>query len=121
MTLKIFGMIFVALASLIEAVGQLAFKRASNESASHGALAGVHALARAPGWVLLGVACFIAEAVFYSASLRLLDLSIAFPAGSLVFVGVVVLSRRWLGEVVEPRRWAGVGLIVCGTILLGFS
>ena len=121
MSLKPLGMICIVLASAIEGVGQLAFKRAATESGSHDALAGLHALTRTPGWIGFGVLCFVIEAILYSVSLRLLDLSLAFPAGSLTFVSVVLLSRLWLREAVGPRRWAGVGLIISGAILLGFS
>ena len=119
MTLKIIGMLLVALASFVESIGQVAFKRAATDSGTHGVMAGFHVLTRAPGWIGFGIACFIAEAIIYSFSLRLLDLSLAFPAGSLTFVGVVFFSRLLLAEIVGPRRWAGVGLIILGTILLG--
>lgn len=118
---RILGMICVAAASLIEAVAQLAFKRAAIATGDAGAMTGLHALRRAPGWLGLGVACFVAEGLLFTVALRLLDVSIAFPAGSLTFVGVVILSRLWLKEAVGPRRWAGVALIVAGTILLGVS
>lgn len=118
---RIIGMLIVALASFIEAVGHLAFKRAAGNAGSSGAMAGIHVLTRTPGWIGLGMACFLIEALLYSVGLRLLDLSLAFPVGSLTFVGVVILSRFWLRESVGTKRWAGVGLIVAGTVLLGVS
>lgn len=122
MTLRLCGLLLVALSSLIEAVAQVAFKRAAQQTGEAGGLlTGLHAVRRAPGWIGMGLACFVAEGLLFTVALRLMDVSIAFPAGSLTFVGVVVLSRVWLREGVGPRRWAGVGLIVGGTILLGIS
>jgi undecaprenyl phosphate-alpha-L-ara4N flippase subunit ArnE len=121
MTLRLLGMFCVVAASLIEAVGQMAFKFAADGGGGIGAAAGLASLRRTPGWVALGVACFVTEGVFFTVSLRLLDVSIAFPAGSLTFVGIVVLSRLWLREAVGPRRWTGVALIVLGACLLGMS
>lgn len=121
MDLRFLGMILVVAASAIEAVGQVAFKRAASAAAGGGALTGLRALNRAPGWIGFGLACFIAEGLLFTVALRLLDVSIAFPAGSLTFVGVVILSRVWLRETVGVRRWVGVALIVAGTALLGVS
>lgn len=118
---RLLGMACVLGSSLIEAVAQIAFKMAAAQTGEAGMMTGVHSLRRAPGWLLAGVACIVVEAVMFSVALRLLDVSIAFPAGSLTFVGVVILSRWWLREAVGARRWAGVGLIVAGTILLGAS
>jgi undecaprenyl phosphate-alpha-L-ara4N flippase subunit ArnE len=121
MNLMVFGMICVVTASQLEAAMHLAFKRATVESASRNAMAGIHALTRAPGWMSVGLMCFVLEALFYSVGLRFLDLNIAFPASSLTFVGVVFLSWLWFAEAIGLRRWTGVGLIVAGMILLGLS
>jgi multidrug transporter EmrE-like cation transporter len=117
--LKTIGMVCVLASSIIEAIGQLAFKRAANGSGSSGVLTGLHTIIRSPWWIGFGVFCFLAEGTLFSVALRLLDVSVAFPAGSLTFVAIVLLARLWLGEAVGPRRWAGVTLIVMGTALLG--
>jgi drug/metabolite transporter (DMT)-like permease len=36
----------------------------------------------------------------------------------LSFVMVTLLSRWLLGEVITPKRWIGVGLILLGTTLI---
>jgi len=119
MSFKIIGLLLVATASLVEAVGQLAFKRGATRSSGSGALAGLHAVMQSPGWIGLGILCFIIEWALVTVALQLIDLSVAYPAGSLTLVAVVMLSRLWLGEAVGRRRWAGVMLIVTGTLLLG--
>ena len=71
--------------------------------------------------VAVGIVCFAIEAVLWTMALRLLDVSVAFPAGSLCFVFVALLSRLWLQEQVGLERWIGVGLILGGVVVIGLS
>lgn len=113
------GWVSIVSSSLIEAVGHLAFKRAVDDASSAGPLAGFQAILRSPRWIGFGALCFVAEGLLFSVSLRLLDVSIAFPAGALTFVGVALFSRLWLHEVVGLRRWLGILLILTGIVLVG--
>jgi undecaprenyl phosphate-alpha-L-ara4N flippase subunit ArnE len=72
----------------------------------------------ARGWILLGIAAYALEIALYTAALHFLDLSVAFPLGSLCFVGVALLSRLFLGEKVGRIRWLGVGCILVGTVFV---
>jgi undecaprenyl phosphate-alpha-L-ara4N flippase subunit ArnE len=54
-------------------------------------------------------------------ALRLLDVSIAYPASSLCFVFVALLSKFWLQEQVGLERWIGLGFILGGVVLIGLS
>jgi drug/metabolite transporter (DMT)-like permease len=72
----------------------------------------------ARGWVLLGIAAYALEIALYTAALHFLDLSVAFPLGSLCFVGVAILSKLFLGETVGRIRWLGVGFILVGTVFV---
>lgn len=77
--------------------------------------------ARAGGgrsWRLWGLLLFGLEALVYTWSLRYLDVSVAFPLGSLSFAFVALLSRRLLGEPVDRARWTGVLLIIAGASLV---
>ncbi len=69
-------------------------------------------------WLLLGVSAYGVEVLLYTEALRFLDVSVAFPLGSLCFVGVALLSRVFLGEAVGRIRWLGVGCIVAGAVLV---
>jgi multidrug transporter EmrE-like cation transporter len=69
-------------------------------------------------WVVLGVLAYGLEIFFYTQALKRLDVSVAFPLGSLCFVGVAFLSRLFLGEAVGRVRWLGVGCILAGTFLM---
>ena len=87
-------------------------------SFSHGRSAG--ALIRVPlaVWVSLGVAAYGLEICLYTLALHYLEVSTAFPFGSLCFVGVALLSKLLLGETVGKLRWLGIGCILAGTIAL---
>jgi uncharacterized membrane protein len=58
------------------------------------------------------------EILLYTFALHLLDVSMAFPLGSLCFVGVALLSKMVLGETVGLIRWLGVGCILAGTVFV---
>ncbi|MFI5356087.1 MAG: EamA family transporter [Opitutales bacterium] len=72
----------------------------------------------ARGWLAWGLAAYGAEIFLYTLALHHLEVSVAFPLGSLCFVGVALLSRLFLGEKVGRVRWLGVVCILLGTICL---
>jgi uncharacterized membrane protein len=74
--------------------------------------------AHAATWVVLGLVAYAVEIVFYTFALHFLDVSVAFPLGSLCFVGVALLSKLLLGEAVGLVRWLGVGCILVGTVFV---
>lgn len=121
MSLRLLGLGFVTLAVFLEAVGQLAFKHGVERAQAGNGIGDLflHLWRHPP--VLLGILCFTSEAVLWTMALRLLDVSVAFPAGSLCFVFVAVLSRFWLREMVGLERWIGVGLILAGVAVIGSS
>jgi undecaprenyl phosphate-alpha-L-ara4N flippase subunit ArnE len=72
----------------------------------------------AASWVILGLIAYGLEILLYTFALHLLDVSVAFPLGSLCFVGVALLSKMVLGEAVGRIRWLGVGCILVGTVFV---
>jgi drug/metabolite transporter (DMT)-like permease len=121
MSPRLVGLCYVTFAVLFEALGQLSFKvGAESASAQNNTLGLLRSVWRQRA-VVLGVAFFAVEAVLWTTALRLLDVSLAFPAGSLCFVFVVVLSRLWLHEQISYERWIGVSLILGGVVLIGLS
>jgi len=97
------GLLLVVTAAAVESVAQVALKRGANGRAL---------------WVLLGILLYGGEIVLYTLALHHLDVSVAFPLGSLCFVGVALLSRLVLGEAVGPVRACGVACILAGTVLI---
>jgi multidrug transporter EmrE-like cation transporter len=106
MTPAVIGVLLVIVCSIIEGVAQVFFKMS--------ALVAV----RKTFWVGAGVALFILQAVIYTGALQLVEVSTAFPIGSIGFVVVALLSQRILNEPVTGTRWWGVGLITLGVSLL---
>ena len=108
------GVGVIVLSTCFEAIGQFAFKYAADHrpTIASGPIASVWANAR---WIFLGFLGFIVDGLLWSVALYYLDISVAHPIGSLVFVVVAVLSKLFLHERVSARRWAGIGLILAGT------
>ena len=109
---RLIGVAVIVASTAAEATGQLSFKRATDRPAGVGAVAA--AFGNWP-WLAVGLAGFATDGVLWSVALKLLDVSVAHPIGSLVFVVTAVLSRVVLRERITPRRWLGIGLILVGS------
>lgn len=107
MSVSMDGLLLVLVSTTLEGFAQVFLKKST--------FAGSSRLL----WLGLGVIAFFTEAVTWTGALRTLDVSIAFPMGSLSFVNVTILSRLLLRETVAWSRWLGVAFIIAGVILLG--
>ena len=124
MSISTLGFILLVAAMAVESLAQLLLKIGA--SGGSGALqpslrAGAvrcFGMTRTWPWISLGVGAYALEILLYTLALQRLDLSVAFPIGSLCFVGVALLSRLVLGEAVGFMRWLGVGFILIGVSLL---
>jgi drug/metabolite transporter (DMT)-like permease len=67
-------------------------------------------------WIGLGAVAYGGEILLYTLALHFLEVSVAFPLGSLCFVGVAVLSKFFLRETVGRVRWLGIGCILAGAV-----
>jgi multidrug transporter EmrE-like cation transporter len=123
---KIFGVLVLIAAVSVESFAQLCLKVGASGGAA--VLAGPYAsfaeknvlLGRPASWTALGIVLYGVEVFLWTSVLHLLDVSVAFPMGSLCFVGVALLSRLFLGEAVGRVRWIGVLCIILGTSLMTF-
>jgi undecaprenyl phosphate-alpha-L-ara4N flippase subunit ArnE len=70
-------------------------------------------------WLQVGISAFLIEAVFWTWTLYLVPLNIAFPMGSLCFAGVAVGAAYFLHEPISRIRWLGIAMILLGVVLLG--
>ena len=102
--------------------GQLMMKRGMS---SVGAISGdlsllAESLLRAimNPFVLAGVASYGFSTVFWLVLLSRVELSYAYPALSMGYVPITLVSAFILGEQVSAMRWAGVFIIVTGVILV---
>lgn len=117
---RLIGITAILASTVFEAIGQLAFKRAA-DSPTRGQAGAVAAVVANWRWVLFGYGGFIADGLLWSVALYFLDVSVAHPLGSLVFVVVALLSRVVLHEKLSGRRWAGIVLILLGSAVVALS
>jgi multidrug transporter EmrE-like cation transporter len=124
MTANPAGLILVIAAMAVESFAQMFLKIGAGGgprilSQPFRGVAGRFRLGASAGaWIALGIAAYALEILLYTLALHRLDVSVAFPLGSLCFVGVAILSRWFLGEAVGKVRWLGVGCILAGTVFL---
>ena len=114
---RVIGICIILGSTCFEAGGQFAFKRAADFVAPPEMSFFWRWFCKLR-WIAAGWLSFIVEGLLWSAALYYLDLSVAHPIGSLVFVVVAILSRVFLKEKVSARRWFGISLILAGTILV---
>lgn len=72
-------------------------------------------------FILGGFACYGLSSLVYLQALSRLPLSYAYPMIALSYVGVVLVSWRWLGEQLNALRLAGLAVIILGVVLLAVS
>ncbi|MDY6897578.1 MAG: EamA family transporter [Cyanobacteriota bacterium] len=68
--------------------------------------------------LILGLACYGVGAVVYILLLTRVNLSVAGPSASLVYVFSVLLGYFIFKESIPLMRLAGLSLIVCGVVLV---
>jgi drug/metabolite transporter (DMT)-like permease len=112
MTPRMIGISLVLLSVCIEAIGQVALKRAALSP---------HSSEQRHRASALGIGLLGLEAIIWTMVLKYLDVSIAFPLGALSFVTTAIFSALLLKEKISPKRWAGVGTIVCGAACLSMG
>lgn len=100
------GVLLVILCAIIEGVAQVFFKKSALVAT------------RKTRWIGAGVVLFVLQALIYTGALQFVEVSTAFPIGSIGFVIVALFSQRMLNEPVTRARWIGVGLIILGVSLL---
>jgi undecaprenyl phosphate-alpha-L-ara4N flippase subunit ArnE len=121
MSSRLIGVLLVLAAVVCEAVGQLCFKHAANHARDSTRLSAIRKVFARFEWIGAGVGCFGVEWGFWTIALTLLPVSVAQPMASVELVVITLLSRSFLKETVNLRRWAGIGLILAGVCLVGFS
>jgi len=72
-------------------------------------------------YVIGGVGAYGFSSIFWLILLSRVELSYAYPALSLGYVLVTLVSAFLLAEIVSPLRWVSVGVICLGVILLSRS
>ena len=122
MTLKLFGMLIVAL--LLGAVGQVSMKISLGHFTDlHGPLTSLVMLIMAmlsPG-VAFGLACYVVSSTIFLFLMSRIQLSLLYPMVAMNYVFVTVLCRVVLHEQIPPLRVAGLAVIIAGVVILASS
>jgi uncharacterized membrane protein len=69
-------------------------------------------------WLMEGLALYALASLFWMLAVAQKEVSYLYPLTSVNYVLVVAGSLVVFGEVVSPRRWLGVAVIVLGVALL---
>jgi multidrug transporter EmrE-like cation transporter len=89
------------------------------ESALDGGIIGLIKLLLRHWVVLLGLACFATNIVFYAYALQKLPISAAYPVMVIGgFVIIVIVSGMMLKERLTAVQWVGVAAIMIGVVLV---
>lgn len=113
--------LLIALCVLLDVIGQLAFKRGLDrlpEQTGGFRLRSFWLQLFAAPLLWVGIGAYIVEFLLWLEVLSLAPLSLAFPAASLSYCGVVLAGRLVLGETVSRRRWLGTLAITGGVMLV---
>jgi drug/metabolite transporter (DMT)-like permease len=113
--------VLIVITVILNVVGQMAMKRGMTAvgaiTLDFSRLPDVLSRTFTQPYVLLGIAAYGLSSVFWLVILSRVDLSYAYPALSLGYVLIVVLSWLLLNESVSVTRLVGV-LVVCTGVLL---
>ena len=72
-------------------------------------------------FVFFGFVCFGLSSIFWLIVLSRLPLSLVYPMVSVAYVLVALASVIFFKETVSLVRWAGIGIIICGVVLISRS
>jgi drug/metabolite transporter (DMT)-like permease len=109
----------IFIGALCDATGELLLKKGASVSHSlTGVAAVVGVTPLASLWTWLGILIYITGLIVWLYVLRFVPISIAFPLINVVHVLVPLGSWLFLHEQISFQRWFGIGLIICGILLL---
>jgi len=70
------------------------------------------------GFVVLGMAGFLASTFLWLTALSRMDLSLAYPFASLSYVIMLLAWWQFLKETINPTRILGTAVVVLGVLLI---
>jgi drug/metabolite transporter (DMT)-like permease len=89
--------------------------------APSGRLGGMIGRAVSNPWLLAGVALQMTFFFMYLTLLSRANVSLVLPLTAVDYIVVALLAQMLLAESVTPVRWAGIGLIAAGVVLVSRS
>ena len=104
---------FAICGAVLAAFGQVSFKYGAD---------GRQALSQfINGWIILGLALYLAGTALWILALSAMPLTVVYPFAALTYVLVNVLAFALLGERMPVRVMAGTGLVLLGLLLVTTS
>ena len=112
MSPKTVAVLLVLFCSVLAAVGQIFLKMGSST-------ASVNILS----WLtntklIIGIGLYALSSIFFIYALRLGNVSVLYPIIAASYIWVAILASIFLGESMSLVRWAGIGLILGGIVLI---
>lgn len=109
----------LALNCLIVTASELFLKLGARDTAHiHYALSWTGVTGLASLWTWLGIGFVILSLIGWLYILRHIPLSIAFPLSNVPHVLVPLTCWIFLNELISPRRWAGIALVLIGLAIV---
>ena len=118
MTLPEFALLLVGIC--LSALGQFLLKLGAEKLGAvnvHNAVKLVLTITYTPE-LIFGLVSYAVGAIFYILLLTRVDLSIAAPSASIMYVFSVLLGYFFFKETITMTHGLGLGLIVCGVLLV---
>lgn len=111
--LNIVAVTLVLLGSFIGAIGTLIIKKGTN----------AHSFFRlfTSFYLWLGLGLFGCATIVYIIALRQAELSVLYPLVSTTYIWATLFSVKFLGEKMNPWKWAGLTGIIFGVVLIGIG
>lgn len=118
--------LFVAVSTLLSAVGQIFYKTASNHvrpihSKSARAYWRYFVQMVSTPWTWIGLSLMAAALSLWLVAVAQGDLSLVYPIGSLYYIFVLILASFFLGEKPDRMKILGTLLIFIGIALIAHS
>jgi len=109
------SMIWVSVGAVIGSLGAAGLKGGADQLQ-------LNVRALLTNWKLaLGLSLYLLSTVFYVKGISRGEISILFPLVSLGYVWTAIWSKIFFGESMTRAKYAGLGLIVVGCLLLGLG
>ena len=68
--------------------------------------------------LIAGLAIYVVASIVFISALKMGELSTVYPLTSLSYIWVSIISFKFLKEKSTPAKWAGMGLIIAGVVLM---
>jgi drug/metabolite transporter (DMT)-like permease len=115
MATKTWAIALILFMTLITSSAQILYKLAAQDFSL--TLAGTIG-----NWPLLvGGLLYVVSSILMLIALRGGEVSVLYPLIALSYVWVAVLSQIFLGDVMSPLKWGGIGCIIAGVSLIGIG